>query len=357
MSRIICAFVLFFTVMNCFSQNIPKNIEEHIYQSIEGFPENTQLSFCFINKGESQFFGLLKKDSLWQSVDNRDSIFEIGSISKVFTSVLFAKAVSEGDVGLDTPLDEVLGYPLKNDKTITLMQLSNHTSGLGRMPMNLGEAFAKDPFNPYKYYNKEHLKEWLTKSMRDSLNQETVEYSNLGAGVLGHAMATLYKKPYEELVQEKIFEPLEMKNSSTIIDEVEDKLIHGRTGNGEVTPHWEFDVLGGAGAIFSSTQDLEKFAQLFFSGKDEAIELTKVPTVMDTENLEIGLAWHIIHSKNGEKYYWHNGGTGGFTSSMLLNPTTKSGIIVLSNVSAISNPNTGNIDGISFDWASKEPEK
>jgi len=106
--------------------------------------------------------------------------------------------------------------------------------------------------------------------------------------------------------------------------------------------------LAGAGAIFSTVEDLSQFAISQFEYKNKELELTKEKTFELNENTDIGLGWHILKNKSDNLWYWHNGGTGGYSSSMAIDVKTKNGIIILSNVSAF-NPNMGNIDKLCFE--------
>ncbi len=325
--------------------DVQKNI---IKTNIVNFPSNTQLSIAVIREGETDYLGLKNNDSIYETIDNKDAVFQIGSITKVMTSTLLANIVLANEVSLSTEISELLGYSLLNNSKITLQQLSNHTSGMKRMPDNFIFAQMKDANNPYMYYDEEMLKTWLTQYMTKDLNQEVSNYSNLGAALLAHGLTKKLSKSYEELLQEQIFQKLEMTSSSSKLKNVSSKLITGLDANGEPNANWEFDVMEGAGSVFSSISDLEKYTKAVMSQKNEALNLQTKPTFEVSTNMSIGLGWHIIYGKGGNTYYWHNGGTSGYTSSLLIDIERKIATMVLSNVSAF-HPNTGNIDNITFD--------
>lgn len=321
--------------------------KELITASLAEFPINTQLSIALINGDKTEYLGIKNKDWKLKNIENRDSVFEIGSISKVMTSALLANAILNGDVSLSTEISELLGYPLLKESKITLEQLSNHTSGMIRMPSNFLFAQMKDPNNPYLHYDEAALKNWLTKYMTMDLKQDVSNYSNLGAALLAHGLTKKYNKSYENLLQEQIFQKLEMKSSTTKLEKVKEHLVKGQNAQGQICKNWEFDVLEGAGAVLSTITDMVKFARAVISQKDEALELQRKPTFKVNENMEMGLGWHIIHGKAGNTFYWHNGGTNGYTSSLIIDVERQLAIIVLSNLSAF-HPKMGNIDELTF---------
>lgn len=146
-----------------------------------------------------------------------------------------------------------------------------------------------------------------------------------------------------------------MKNSFISSKNLNDKLVKGQNSNGEITSNWDWDVLFGAGGILSTTEDLVKFADAQFNPKNKELTLTRTPTSDIDENMKIGLGWHLLKSKNGKDLVWHNGGTGGYSSSMTLNTNDKTAVIILSNLSAY-HPKMRNIDGLCFELI-KETEK
>src|SRR5687768_14330253 len=132
-----------------------------------------------------------------------DSVFEIGSITKVFTAILLADMADRGEVKLDDPVARHLRagvkVPERNGKAITLIHLSEQTSGLPRMPDNMKPA---NPLNPYADYTAEQLFEFLGRYQLTRDIGAEFEYSNLGVGLLGQALAMRAGKSYEALVKE-----------------------------------------------------------------------------------------------------------------------------------------------------------
>src|SRR5262245_40545413 len=188
----------------------------------------------------------------------KDSVFEIGSITKVFTALLFAEMVERGEVKPDDPvskfLPERVAIPSRNGKQITLLHLVTHVSGLPRIPDNLKTT---DLTNPYADYDAAKLYEFLSRYTLPRDPGEKHEYSNLGAGLLGHALSLRAGKPYEELIRQRILEPLRMTATSL---NSRQGMATGHTGDLKPVTPWDFQVLAPAGAIRSTAGDMLNFA-------------------------------------------------------------------------------------------------
>src|SRR5690606_19208049 len=138
-------------------------------------------------------------DSL-RKVDNREKVFEIGSITKVFTSTLLANFVLEDKVKLEDDIGDYINVPIKEDTKITFISLANHTSGLPRLPPNL--FVLGSPDNPYKNYDNAKLEAYLSEQLSLSGNAGVKsEYSNLGVGLLGYTLEKVSGKNYQVLLE------------------------------------------------------------------------------------------------------------------------------------------------------------
>ncbi|WP_291858555.1 beta-lactamase family protein [Marinilabilia sp.] len=310
------------------------------------FPNNSQISIAIINNGKVSYYGIIKEGDTISTIDNQKSVFEIGSISKIFTSTLLASFVIDGNIKLNETINDYLKTPLNNSTEITFVSLANHTSGLPRLPANL-DLTKVNPKNPYKEYKEKELKEYLTKQLEVS-NSGEYQYSNLGTGLLGYTLCKINNDAYEDLLQKKVFSKYDMQNSTAEIDKIKGNLVKGLNNEGKKVPNWELSILAGAGGIFSTVEDLSHFAVSQFDYSNKELKLTREKTFEINDNMDIGLGWHILKSQSDNLWYWHNGGTGGYSSSMVIDENSKNGIIILSNVSAF-NPNMGNIDKLSFE--------
>ncbi|MEN3322693.1 serine hydrolase domain-containing protein [Mariniflexile soesokkakense] len=327
------------------SDVISPSQSEIIFENVKIFPNNTQIAIAIIKNGKINFYGINKESDTISTIENQKSVFEIGSISKVFTSTLLADFVIEGKVKLNENINDYLTTPIKNSTEISFVDLANHSSGLPRLPINL-DLTKVDLENPYKEFKEKELKEYLSKYLELS-NKGKNQYSNLGAGLLGYTLCKIDNDTYESLLQNKIFSKYDMQNSTADITKIKGNLVKGLNNEGKEVPNWELSVLAGAGGIFSTVEDLSHFAISQFDNKNNELTLTQKPTFKVNDNMSIGLGWHILKRKNGGELIWHNGGTGGYTSSMALNLENKNGIIILSNVSAF-NKKKRNIDQLCF---------
>lgn len=326
--------------------SITKDQSEIIFESTKIFPNNTQLSIAIITNGNVSYYGIKKVSDTILTIENQKIVFEIGSISKVFTATLLANFVIDGKIKLNENINDYLRIPFNNDTKISFISLANHTSGLPRLPTNL-DVSAVNPKNPYKEYKEKELQDYITNQLELS-NEGKNLYSNLGVGLLGYTLSKIENTTYESLLQNKIFAKYKMQNSTADITAIKGELVRGLNSNGEEVPNWEFSVLAGAGGILSTTEDLSKFLRAQFNTSNKELKLTREKTFEINENMDIGLGWNLLKSKSKNIWYWKNGATGGYKSSMTLDIKAKNGIIILSNVSAF-NPNKGNIDTLCFE--------
>lgn len=268
-----------------------------------------------------------------------DTVFEIGSVTKVFTSLLLADAVQRGEVALTDPVSKYLPpnvkVPERGGKKITLVDLATHTSGLPRMPTNF---HPKDPGNPYADFSVAQLYEFLSSVELTRDIGSKYEYSNLGGGLLGHALARRAGTDYEALVRIRILEPLGMKSTAvTLSKSMKDRLAPGHDAELHQVANWDIPTLAGAGALRSTANDL-----LTFLAANIGIEKSPLAPSMaamiaarrptGTPNLEIALGWHIW-TRDGHEIIWHNGGTGGYRTWIGFDPKSRTGVVVLSNTS------------------------
>jgi D-alanyl-D-alanine-carboxypeptidase/D-alanyl-D-alanine-endopeptidase len=173
-----------------------------------------------------------------------DTVFEIGSLTKVFTSLALADMIERGEVKPDDPVGKFLPpgvkVPSRNGRQITLLDLSMQISGLPRLPDNLAPA---DPMNPYADYGAAKLSEFLSHYTLTRDIGEKYEYSNLGAGLLGYALARKAGMSYEELVRRRILDPLGMTSTSiTLSADQKKRLAAGYNAGLEPAKNWDFDA-------------------------------------------------------------------------------------------------------------------
>jgi CubicO group peptidase (beta-lactamase class C family) len=268
-----------------------------------------------------------------------DTVFEIGSITKVFTSLLLADMVERGEVKLDDPVGKYLPaavrMPERDGRAITLEDLSTHTSGLPRLPANLKPA---SMLNPYADYSVTQLYEFLSGYTLPRAIGSQFEYSNLGGGLLGHALALRAGKGYETVIRERILVPLEMTSTAvTLTPDLRARLAHGHNGRREPTSNWDLNTLAGAGGLRSTARDMTKFLAAFVAAQPHP--LTAAAARMRSVErpavgrMTIALGWQVVKGPAGEVVF-HGGGTGGYSAFIGYMPSRRAGVVVLSNMIA-----------------------
>lgn len=266
---------------------------------------------------------------------NENNIFEIGSITKTFTAALLAYYVNEGNVKLTDPVTKYLPDSVaanKNLQDITLAMLSNHTSGLPRLPDNF-ENHSSNPLDPYKDYTKQDLFSYLKSCKLNSKPGETYVYSNLAVGLLGTILEGVSSKTFEEMVEDIICKPLGMQSTAQHLSAaLKQRFVTVYNEDGSATPAWNFNALAPCGALRSTMNDLLIYARANMIKSDtrlsKAFELTHQVTF--SKDAKLGLGWHIIVVNNVE-YYFHNGGTYGCSSYLAFNAEKNIAIVILSN--------------------------
>lgn len=324
------------SILNIYNTNAQENSEKdyttYLKKFTHSFSDKTQLSVLIIDGDTSEYVGVIKKEETVSKIDNKDRVFEIGSITKVFTTILLSNAIQQGKAKLDETIQSNFNFPIKRGESITLQHLSNHSSGFPTLPKNMYHQMELSPDNPYKNYSENDLETYLKTDINYAFKTGTQSvYSNLGMGLLGYILTKKENKTYEELLNKFIFKPLNMKNSSVCVNE--NKLVKGLNEDGSFASNWDFtDALVGAGGIKSNAVDMEKFIRKHFEN-DSIYSLPLHETYSTNKRSKIGLGWQIIDNGK-QKFYWHNGGTGGYRSCLVFNKATKKAVLVLSNISA-----------------------
>jgi CubicO group peptidase (beta-lactamase class C family) len=309
---------------------------EEINQTIKSFPIGTEFSIAKIQNDSVGYYGVINTKNGVKVIKNENSIFEVGSITKVFTSTILAQMIEEQLVSLDEAIDVKLGFPLKGNAKITYKELSTHSSGLPRIPPSLRRSlFFRKNDNPYHDFSEEKLLNYLKNEMKLK-KKGILRYSNLGAGLLGYTLTKYFNQSYDEMLKQRLFNPLRMYNTTTIREEIKDKLVTGLDKKGNPVKNWDMNILAGAGAVLSSVTDLSKFIVENIQGDDSAMNYQR-QCIFEKGRQLMSLGWFILRNKipNIEEAYFHNGGTGGYKSSMVIDFNKRNGVVVLSNVSGL----------------------
>ncbi|MBL8004093.1 MAG: serine hydrolase [Candidatus Kapabacteria bacterium] len=269
----------------------------------------------------------------------KQQFFEIGSISKVFTSLLLQTAVTNKEVSLQ---DEAIKYfpagkkaPTFSNQNFTLLHLSNHTSGLVRMPGNFAP---KNPMNPYADYTVEQMYQYLDTTALLYKPGLKSQYSNLGVALLGNILENKLKASIEKLWTERIFKPFGMKETFVTVPQ---KLV-GRRSKGyafsQEMQFWDLPSFAGAGGIKSTIVDMATFVQNSLTSNNpfirNLIASTSVTTFEESETMDLGLGWYK-RKRFPKTVLMHSGQTGGFSSFIGLDTLNSVGIVLLTNNTGI----------------------
>ncbi len=286
--------------------------------------------------GESRTWTVGNRDSRGERPIDRDTIFEIGSITKVFTTLLLARMNSRGFVAIDDPvrkhipcdaqLIEMPGEP------ISLEHLATHTSGLARMPTDIQATSLE---NPYDFFDVPHLYRFLALHRPPAPPGTACTYSNLGMALLGHALAHREGSDYESATHASILEPLSM--SSTCSNPRPEDAERTATGHDATIPvsAWNIPGLAPAGNLRSSLDDMLRFAaaSLDPGTTDLHRDLARGQEPrhrFGNTDVMVGLGWKV-EDHGDRRLFWHNGGTGGFASYLGCDRRRGSAVVVLCN--------------------------
>lgn len=306
---------------------------------------NAAIVVGFVDADGTEFFSYGTTSFTEGAVPDEDTVFEIGSVTKVFTTAVLANMV----VGLEVLLEDPIGLYLPGDlateqstQGTALIHLATHTSGLPRLPDNLPYG---DSENPYADYTLDHMYEFIAGHVAELPPGAQYEYSNYGVGLLGQLLANRATTGYESLLAQRITGPLGMDDTRIeLTPSMRSRLAPGHSGVVEVKA-WDLGSMAPAGGLHSTARDLLTFVAANVGLKEtplsgalgaahQMIGSTGIP------NVQIALGWHVL---TGGEYdiVWHNGETGGYHSFIAFVPDAQTGVVVLSN-------SHGAIDDIGF---------
>jgi CubicO group peptidase (beta-lactamase class C family) len=300
-------------------------------------------------------FGVVSKET--GKTPDKNTVYEIGSVTKTFTATILAEEVLANRMTLTDPVQKYLPASVTlaqvGERPITLEDLATHRSGLPRMPAGFAPADAADP---YADFGVEKLWQAVDDAEPARAPDIAAEYSNFGFAILGQVLARETDMSYRDIVDSRIFTPLGMSRSDTVLtDALKQNAAQGYGPDGKPTPHWTLTGFAGAGAINSSIADMLAYVRANMQAaksnrsaaananeaadQNEAAAATLLRRAMALAQkpradmaaaggVRIGLAWLTTPTGNG---HWHNGGTGGFMSFAGFTDDGRRGVVILSN--------------------------
>lgn len=297
------------------------------------------LAIGVIAGGESNVYGygVTREDG---TTPDEHTLFEIASSGKTLTALLLADMVLNNEVALTDPIEQHLPEKVKvpkyGNRSIQLVDLATHSSGLPSLTENFQPTNA---LNPYKDFTVDDMYAGLEMVKIESPIGKTFAYSNVGFGLLGHLLALKVETDYEDLVVARICAPLGMDSTRmTLDDDLKSRLAMPHSG-GQQVEVWEDTTLAGAGSFLSTPHDMLLYLQAHWDEENplyKAMQLAiKKRRPTDTPATAIGLSW-FTDSENALDIVWHNGGAGGSRSYIAMIPDRQAGVVILSNHSSTS---------------------
>ncbi len=308
----------------------PKQIRDMLVQRIDVEHKNDSIVVGVISKHGREIIAYGKLDRDDPRVPDGETIFEIGSITKVFTALLLSDMALRGEVKLNDPVSKYLPasvhMPTRNGKQITLLDLATHYSGLPRQATNYGRDYTLD-----------QMYEFLANYTLTRDPGAKYEYSNFGGGLLGQVLATRAGTDYATLLRDRITGPLQMNHTAVQLSpEMEADLAPGHNDGGSKAPSTDTNVQLGAGAIRSNVDDM----LIFLAANMGLIKTPLLPAMKKMLSVrrpaeggtQIGLGWDISNGR--VQIVSHGGHTYGYDTFAGFDPHRKIGVVVLSNSTA-----------------------
>ena len=276
----------------------------------------------------------------------QEQLFEIGSITKVFTGLLLAQAVEKGDLSLDDSLGKLLAgtvsFQSSATAAITLRQLITHSSCLPRSPPGMSASLALA--DPYASFTRSELWADLSSLRLESSPPCAAVYSNLGLGLAGELLSRHYNKPWADLVSERITQPLGMNDTVQTLGNKAPRFAQGFNNQAKVAG-WEFKAMAGAGALRSTVSDMLIFSRAMMAGSTGPLGPASQRMLQPLGNFQfaqIGYAVFIRGPEN-KRSYLHDGLTAGYRAQWIISPSTQEAVIALASNSHAAIPRMQNL--------------
>lgn len=274
----------------------------------------------------------------------KETLYEIASLTKTFSGVLLAQAVTEGKVTLDDDVRMYLKGNFPNleyqGNPITFLHLVTHRSGLPLIFPNKPELFdhpnqEKLPFVISKLqagFTKNDYFEELLKVKLDTIPGSKFGYSNPGANLLGYCLENIYNMSFEEILKAKILAPLKMDNTRITLTESNKKyLAQGYNDKNIKMPFEPESPMKAAGGILSTVGDMMKYIAFHLQEDTDVIKVSHKELLGLWDDFDNGLFWQILIPKNKPKKIFQNGGAFGTSSWLTLIPEKQIGVFIVTN--------------------------
>ncbi len=290
-----------------------------------------------IDPGGSRVVGHGKLSASDQRVPDGETLFQLGSLTKVFTTLLLADMIERGEVHFEDPvtmyLPPTVQLPVRG-RSITLRDLATHMSGLPSMPTNYD--LTADP-DPYEAYSDARLYEFLSTYVPAHAPGEKWAYSNLGVALLGRLLAARAGMSYEALLTARVLRPLGMKNTAIGLNDHQARLAPGHDRYLQPVRTWEMANLQGSGSLRSTANDMLLLLAAYLRYRDTPLD--RAMHLQLNERIAIERGWQALGwvvRANG--IVRHAGGKQGYRSGLVFDPSTGIGAVVLANARTEDQP-------------------
>jgi serine-type D-Ala-D-Ala carboxypeptidase/endopeptidase len=273
-----------------------------------------------------------------------DTVFEIGSLTKTFTALLFAELAHRGTVHQHEPIDAFLPAQCRprgpGGEPITLLHLATHTSGLPRLPPGLvRRALPVWLSNPYAHFSDADLLHGLARTKVRVRPGHRVRYSNFGVALLGRLLAERSGRGYPELLADDVCAPLGL--TATGCAPPPDALTAVGHRRGIPMPPWEIPGMPAAGAVRSTGNDLARYLAAHLAAAEEPLavrppltqalrDVARPRLIVPRSGDRLGLVWNLRDSSAGSVAF-HSGATRGFTAFIGFAPRAGVALAALTN--------------------------
>jgi D-alanyl-D-alanine-carboxypeptidase/D-alanyl-D-alanine-endopeptidase len=348
------------------NNEIPAQVKNFIVSQIVN-KSKAAIVIGFVNTNGTRIFSFGNMSTAHNIPVNENTLFNIGSITKTFTTLLLADMVKQGLVNLTDPIEKYLPASVKvpefNGQKITLEDLATHTSGLPEWPSNVWLNNQVGNLNPN--YNVTLLYQALSNTKLTRAPGSQFQYSSFGIGLIGHILSLKSGVPYQQLVKDRILDVLGMNDTKIALsqNEINNRFPVGHKGGKEITTPTIPKVLADAGAYHSTAPNMLKYISanlgLIHTKLDDAMELqhlirfgSSISANPMNYTESVGLGWRVV-TNFGTEVIAHTGSINGWNANVAFIPAKQIGVVALCSCDS-TDADMGNFSFVSLHLAGPE---
>lgn len=334
---------------NCYSQRKSTDVSKVVTEQANEFLEDERfnaVSIAIFAKGKSYIGHYGELDKGLNNQPTNETLYEVASVTKTMTGYLVASAVNEGKLKIEDAVYDILGEDYNNlqfdGEPVKIEHLITHTSGLPLNVQGVSELYQNPSPSNYEkaqkeltFYSKENLLSEVKSLRLTQKPGEHYSYSNVAPNLLAHILEVVYHKPYEQLLNEKLFVPAQMTNTFVNLNDDTQKLLaNGYNGENELMPNFKKPIRlwGAAGRVKSNSEDLLNYIKWQLNEDNPVVQLSHQKLFHDVDNIWIGYLWEIIQNESNS-HIEHHGGLYGSQNWLMIFPEKDIGISIITNSS------------------------